>query len=270
LVYQDAVNPTWVANATSTSGDYYYPLTLGNLTAQNFLGFSLPQGQWIITINDNYDDGLGNTSSASVSQSVFMALTPPAGSITLPVSGSSITEGHTVIAGEYSGYFVASANVTVYNETGSTVLTDPVYAPGPGEHAWAVSWPAVTPGSYTIDLILSAVWHQTFTITSTVNITAGVPVTYFNQTGGNLIPGLSNGGSAALLITLGAIIGMIVMALVGRGMWGGSKPAPAQPWSSQPSQPSGGSSGDMSGGTTGGSGGMSGSGGNMGGNPPSS
>ncbi|HLY76751.1 MAG TPA: hypothetical protein VKT21_02555 [Thermoplasmata archaeon] len=266
MVYQDHVNPAWVANATSTSGSYYYPLTLGNLTAQSFLGFTLPQGQWIISIWDNYDDGAGNTSNFQTQQSAFIALTPPAGTIYQPVANANITAGNTVIAGNYSGYFVATANVTVYNASGSTVLVDPVYAPGPGQHAWAASWAAITPGAYKIVLTLTAVWHQTFYVNTSVTVVAGVPLTYLNSTGLD-IGGLGSGGSAVVLVLIGAIIGMIVMALVGRSIWGGTKPSPAQPWSAQPpatTDTTSTSGSNMSGGSGTGSGGTTG---NQ--NPPS-
>jgi hypothetical protein len=237
-VYQDHVNPAWVTNLTATSGSYYYPLTLANLTDQNYLGFTLPQGTWIVSIWDNYDDGAGNTSNFEVDHSVAIAMTPPAGVISQPASGANVTAGSTVIAGYYSGYFVVSANVTVYNSTGASVLSIPVYAPGSGQHPFAIKWPALTPGTYSIAVILAVAWNQVYTFSSTVNVVAGIPVTYFNQTN-TLIPGLGNGGSAALLVTLGAIVGMIVMLFVGRGTWGGPKATPAQPWSSQPAQPSG-------------------------------
>jgi hypothetical protein len=249
-VYQDVVNPGWVTHSTATSGSYYYPLTLANLTAQKFLGFSLPQGTWIISIWDNYDDlaGGGNTSNFEVDASAGIIATPPAASVSQPTSGQNVTAGSTVIAGNFSGYFVVSANVTVYNASGATVLTVPIYAPGPQNHPFAVTWPALTPGAYKIVVALGASWEQVYTFSSTVNIVAGVPVTYFNQSTPSLIPGLGNGGSAAVLIAIGAIVGMIVMMLVGRGTWGGPKATPAQPWSSQPAQPSGAT--DSGGGTT--------------------
>jgi hypothetical protein len=261
-VYQDIVNPAWVANATATSGDYYYPLTFGNLTGATYLGFGLPQGQWIISVWDHYDDGIGDTANTEADQSAYMSPVAPFAQIESP-SVTNLSQGSQTIAGNWSGYFVSTANVTVYNSTGGVVLTSPVYAPGTGSHAFAVSWAAVTAGNYRIVLLLTTVYRSNVSAEKDVTVVQGFPVTYFNSTGGSLIPGLGAGGSAALLITVGAIVGMIVMALVGRGMWGGSKPAPAQPWSPQSGGMGGGSEG-----MSGGSGGTSDSG--MGGqNPPS-
>ena len=271
-LFQSAVNPSWETAATATSGNFYFPLALANLTASTYLGFDLPQGQWQISVWDNYNDGIGNSTSLEVDAAAFIAATPPSGSISQPLANSNITAGHAVISGEFSGYFVTSANVTVYSSSGATVLTVPVYAPGTQQHAFAVSWPAVTPGVYQIDLILTAAWHQVFYFNTSVNIVPGVPLTYHNTTANGLIPGLSNGGSAALLVVLGAIIGMIVMAIVGRGMMGGGpKPAPAQAWNPATTTPSSGTTGGTSGGMSGGgTGGSSDSGSGMGGsNPPS-
>ena len=273
-LFQTPINPAWETHATATSGDFYFPLSLANLTGSTYLGFDLPQGQWEFSVWANYNDGIGNSSTFEVDQAAFVAATGPAGAISQPVANSNITVGNTVISGSYSGYFVATANVTVFNANHATVLTAPVYAPGTQNHPFAVAWPAITPGTYSVNLTLTAVWHQAFSFVVTVNVLPGLPVTYHNTTNAQLISGLSNGGSAALLVVLGAIIGMIVMAVVGRGMMGGPKPGPAQPWSSQ-SPPAGGTSGGssgggMSGGSSGGSGGMSDSSGGMGGsNPPS-
>lgn len=267
LMFQTGINPHWVTQLTATSANFYFPLTLTNLTGSTYLGFTLPQGQWQFGIYANYNDGAGNASSFELDKAAYMGITPPLAYIYQPGPSANLTAGHTVIAGNYSGYFVATANVTVINSNGTIVLTAPIYAPGPGVHAWATPWAALTPGAYTVEVLLTAVWHSLYTFSETVNVQAAVPLTYVNDTSPSLIPGLGNGGSAALLITLGAVVGIVVMALLGRGMWGGSKPSAAQPWSAS----SGGSSSDsgsMSGGM-GGSGGMSGSGGMGGQNPPS-
>jgi hypothetical protein len=262
--------------ATATSGEFVFPVQYANLTASTYLGFNLPEGQWQITITTVVTNAAtGAVGTGSTVQAAFIALNPPAGTFTAPTPNLDITAGTVVtVTGSYSGYFVVSANVTITSSTGALVLTASVFGPGVTANPFTVSWHAQTVGEYSIVLDLVAAWHLSTFVSETVNVTAGTPVTYINGTGVN-IGGIGAGGSAAILVTIGVIVGMIVMALVGRNMMGGSKPAPAaQPWS--PTTGGTGGTGGTSGGTGGTSGGSSGgmsdssSGSGMGGqNPPS-
>jgi len=66
------------------------------------------------------------------------------------------------------------------------------------------------------------------------NTGGGGGLTYVNTTNwhnASLLGGLSPGVASALLLVVGLIIGMIVALALGRMMWGGGKPASAQPWS---------------------------------------
>jgi hypothetical protein len=292
------------AGGTGASGTFSYQITAADLTSSAYLGYGLPQGQWQFEVTATEVNAssaplcwpaaspspcAANIASGSGStiQAAFMSIVPPNGQITAPANGSSVASGIITIAGNYSGYFVVSANVTVTNASGGTVLTASVFAPLVTTNPFAVTWHETVAGAYKIVLTLVAAWHLPTFINSTVTVSTSVGITYLNSTGLN-IAGLGPGGSATLLVLIGLIIGMIVMALVGRSLWGGTKPGPAQPWTGQGSKPaddtmggsggmgssgggmSGGSSG--SGGMSGGSGGMSGggtSGGGMGGNPPS-
>jgi hypothetical protein len=268
---------------TATNGTFWQPITAANLTASTYLGYNLPEGQWQFVVSvtqistastptgyaENPIASEIESSTGSTVQAAFMAITGPSGVITAPANGTSISEGITTIAGNYSGYFVVSANVTVYNAAGNTTLTSSVYAPLYTTNPFTVTWHDDVAGVYKIVLTLVSAWHTSTTITNTVTVAAGIGITYLNSSGLN-IAGLGPGGSATLLILIGAIIGMIVMALVGRGLWGGSKPAPAQPWSPTSSggttgtgstTGTGGTTGGTSGGGTSGGGSSGGSGG---------
>lgn len=286
---------------TATSANFYFDLTAANLTGtapssitgpcpfgtfgcgNPYVGEVLPQNQWEVSLWINWDNNTAYNNSNTVTAHIgYMVVTSPYPQISTPTG--NITEGVVTVAGNFSGYFVTGAVLTIFNSTNYAVLTAPVYSPGVTSHAYQVTWHAQVPGAYTIILNLSTPWFLHYTAEVQVTVLPGVPLTYFNSTGLN-IAGLGAGGSGAFLVIIGAIIGMIVMALVARGLWGGTKPQPAQPWS--PAAPAekgstdtttGGTGGGTSGGGTmdsgmggtSGSGGMSGSSGGTGGsNPPS-
>lgn len=218
-----------VASGAPPGGPCGIPIPLITGCKNPYTGITLPQGQWEISLWDYYNDTQGNATTLETDQINYIAFTAPYGQINQPAT--NFTAGSTTIAGNFSGYFVTGANLTIYNSTDKTVYTAGVFSPGSGTHPFSAVWVASTPGTYRIVLTLSTTWLLNYQFNVSITVTPPIPITYFNQTSGALIPGLSNGGSAALLVTLGAIIGMIVMALVGRGLWGGTKPAPAQPWS---------------------------------------
>ena len=287
IIWSTAVPAAWEQKgATAQHAGFYFNVNAANLTSLTYLGYHLPQGQWQIEVQTTVVNltSLGS-GSGSVVQATFISIVPPNGVITTPLANANgfvnITAGSETIAGSYSGYFVVSANITVIGPSKNLVLSASVYAPATTTNPFAVSWLVSVPGQYHVSLTMVAAWHLATYANETVNVTAGVPITYLNKTG-LTISGLGNGGTAALFVTLGAIIGMIVMALIGRSLWGGTKPSPAQPWTPQPSPPSGpsgegggmagGGTGGGSGGMGGGSGGMSGGSGGMGGSggaPPS-
>jgi hypothetical protein len=274
VIYTVAVPYYESAGGTATTGTFTFGVLAANLTASTYLGFNLPEGQWQIvettTVINAASAPLGyggvplagaiESGTGSTVQAAFIAITPPTGSFSAPGNNSAISPGIETIAGNYSGYFIDSANVTVYNASGDTVLTASVYAPLFTTNPFAVPWHVSVPGQYKLVLTMVAAWHLPIVVYEFANVSKVVSITYFNTSGLN-IAGLGPGGSATLLILIGAIIGMIVMALVGRGLWGGSKPKAAEPWSPTTSSTTG--TGGTSGGGTGSSGGMSDSGGGM-------
>jgi hypothetical protein len=299
-VWTTVVPFSFHTDLTATSANFYFDLTAANLTGSTptsitgpcpfgsfgcgnpYVGEILPQNEWEISVWTNWDNGTAyNNSNAVTAHIGFMVVTSPYPQISSPIG--NVTEGVVTVSGNFSGYFVTGAVVTITNSTGFTVLTQPVYAPGVTSHAYQVTWHAQVPGVYTIALNLSTPWFEFYTATETVTVLPGVPLTYVNSTG-LTIAGLGAGGSGALLIIVGAIIGMIVMALVARGLWGSKKPEAAQPWSPAASETkegstdttmggggSGGGTMDTGMGGTGGSGGgMSGGSGGMGGSSPPS
>ncbi len=216
---------------------FYQPITTGDLLA----GFGLtgddqlPRGEYsfLLTSNATNQSATPLVYTASTTQaSTNLAPYAAYGQFLSPVG--TVQAGVLTIAGNYSGSYLTAASVTVLNASKGTVFTSGIFSSAPNrEYAFAVPWTVVTPGNYTLSMALTEQWGGVLYFNSSVTVTPGVIAThtYSNSTWG--IPGLGPGGSGALLVTLGVIIGIIVMALVGRSLWGGAKPAPAQPWTGE-------------------------------------
>ncbi|MCI4368192.1 MAG: hypothetical protein L3K09_01320 [Thermoplasmata archaeon] len=250
-----AWNPQVIENASETfnaSGAYAVDVNAAWLQPTDFLHGQYPEGQWQMTawmtVTDSANSAIsGRTGAGSVQ--VYPTINPVTASILGPSGNAVLSTGNITISTQYSGSYIASANVSVYS--GSTLAyVQGIITPGPGTHGSGVTWFETVPGTYKI--ILTVV-GQTATATAWewVNVTAAAggagstvyinTTTYHNTTvaGGttSLISGLSNGAAAALLLAGGTIVGLVVAMILGMMMWGGTKPQPAQPWSSKSSTP---------------------------------
>jgi C2H2-type zinc finger len=210
--------------------------TLGILGYMGLVGASqLPAGEYTFNLTSlatNQSALLPVFTPSYAGATTNLAPYPAFGQFLQPVGNQSA--GTLTIAGNFSGYYLTSATVTVTNSTNGEVFSSGVLSSAPNrEYAFAVDWTVTTAGAYHLTLELTEQWGATSNFTSEINVTAAVANThtYSNSTWG--IPGFGPGGTAAVLVTLGVIIGIIVMALVGRSLWGGTKPAAAQPWSGE-------------------------------------
>ena len=234
-VYNGSDCPASCASATKCS--FYHVIATGDLLA----GFGLtgrdelPTGQDIFTISSvatNQSATVQNYTVSTIQASSNLAPHQAFGQFSSPLGTWSA--GTLTIAGNYSGTYLTGATVTVFNASKGVVFSDGVFSAAPNrEYAFAVAWTVTLAGTYGLVLTLTEQWGATLNFTVNTTVTAATPSshTYSNSTWG--IDGLGPGGSAAVIITIGIVIGIIVMALVGRGLWGGAPTAAAQPWSGQ-------------------------------------
>jgi hypothetical protein len=238
LAYSAEYNGSSAASCTSAYVCSFYQ----EISTPDLLGFmgltgkdQLPVGGYffnLTSIATNQSALLPATSETFVGVTTNLAAYPAFGDFLSPLG--TVTAGTLTIAGNYSGSYLTAATVTVVNSTGGEVYSSGVLTAAPNrEYTFAVAWTATIAGTYKMELTLTEEWGATSNFTNTVNVTSPVlsSHTYSNSTWG--IPGFGPGGSAAVLVTLGVIIGILVMGLVGRSLWGGAKPAPAQPWSAE-------------------------------------
>ncbi len=237
-------------NLTSTSASFWFDLGTTNLTSTAYRGYTLPQGNYraVLSISAG-NSSVSMAPSCADSPPVptpplapcatavanFALTGAPVGNIYSP--GATVAAGTVTISGNYTGYFITGAAITVVQTpAGNVVVTAGVFTPGSGQRAYSVGWQATTPGTFQVTLNLTAQWGLDYLTTETVTVSAPPPIAYKNSTYSGQISGLGNGGSAALLITVGAVVGIIVMALVGRAIWAAPKPAAAQPWAPKAGQ----------------------------------
>jgi C2H2-type zinc finger len=238
LVFAGAYDGSDASSCTSANScSFYQPIATADLLA----GFGLtgadqlPTGQYIFLLTSTATNSsalLPVYTSTSTQASTNLAPYPAYGQFLSPLG--SWQAGALTVAGNFSGTYLVGATVTVYNASKGEVFSAGVFSPEPNrEYAFAVPWTVATAGTYNLVLTLTEQWGATQNFSANVTITAVPPAThtYSNSTWG--VAGLGPGASAAVLVTLGVIIGIIVMALVGRGLWGGTKPAPAQPWTGE-------------------------------------
>jgi hypothetical protein len=228
------------AAATCTSAyvcSFYQVITTGEILGT--LGLTgadqMPSGGYAFTLTTlavNQSQTSPVITSSAVGTSTNLAPHPAFGDFLSPLG--TVAAGALTIAGNFSGSYLTSATVTVVNSTGGEVFSSGVFSSAPNrEFAFAVPWTVTIAGTYKMTLTLVEQWGAESNFTSSVNVTSTVTSThtYSNSTWG--IPGFGPGGTAAVLVTLGVIIGILVMALVGRSLWGGAKPGPAQPWTGE-------------------------------------
>ncbi len=227
-------------NATYPT-NYTFAVNLDYLVTDNPLTYAnglLPEGEYslFIWLSLNYSTPTTPQFVNISTQSSFqLAAHAPSGKFLSPVGSNattpaSVPTGDVLIVGSYNGSFVNGANITVYSGT-TVVFYQGVYSPGtPNQaQAFAVTWEVAVPGTYNVVLALSAPYGS-YSTNETVKVFSSSSTTYVNKTSYSLIPGFGAGGSAAVLLVVGLIIGMIAALLVARSMFATGKPGPAQPW----------------------------------------
>jgi hypothetical protein len=160
----------------------------------------------------------------------------PSGKFFNPTANATVPQGALTISGEYNGSFLNGANITV-TSSGTVVFFQGVFSPQTqpnDQEGFSVNWPA-TSGTYTVTLALSAPYGHT-SVSETFTVSSQSSIVYINKTGSLSIAGLGPGGSAALLVVIGIIVGELAGFLLGRRS-STAAPGPAQPWSSQAAAP---------------------------------
>ncbi|HZY69996.1 MAG TPA: C2H2-type zinc finger protein [Thermoplasmata archaeon] len=237
LVTNNTVPLTNATTSYSTTVDSAF------LTAANFGGATsasqLPSGQYRINVWLT----VTNTTSAAAAPRVvggghitYLVINPTSGVILSPANGTTISTGNTTISVAFGGDFLSGANVTVTNGAGSIVFSNGVFVSGSGIRGSSTStpWVATTPGAYKIWLTTTTQYGVTFKTAANVTVVAAGQTVYQNSSSyqnATVIPGLSGPIAGTILILVGLIVGMGVAFALGRAMWGGAKPSPAQPWS---------------------------------------
>jgi len=130
----------------------------------------------------------------------------------------------------YSGQYTGKVLVTIYTPSGTGVVFS-YNLRWNGTTPTVVTWVETTPATYPYTLSVSSA-YGTYNTSGSLVVSPATYV-YTNETSwtnSTFIPGLSAGAAGSLLLVVGLIVGMIVAIVVGRRVWGGPKPAPAQPW----------------------------------------
>lgn len=236
--FSEKYNGSSAASCTSAyTCSFYQVITTGEILGTlGLIGADqMPSGGYLFnltTIATNQSQLLPVITSGFIGVTTNLAPYPAFGDFLSPLG--TVAAGSLTIAGNYSGSYLTAATLTVVNSTGGEVFSSGVFTSAPNrEYAFAVPWTATIAGTYKLTLTLTEEWGAQSNFTNSVNVTSTVASThtYSNSTWG--IPGFGPGGTAAVLVTLGVIIGILVMALVGRSLWGGAKPSPAQPWTGE-------------------------------------
>ncbi len=155
--------------------------------------------------------------------------------VSLGVQASSVgttTSVNFSFSARYTGQYVTGISVSVFSptQTNVTIFTATVV------NSSGVALPAsfvVTSGSYPAAVTLITAYGTTLTVNSTIAAFAKTNTVYSNSTqwhNQTFFGGLAPAVAGTLLLVVGLIVGLIVAMVLGRMVWGSTKPAPAQPW----------------------------------------
>jgi hypothetical protein len=234
------------ASVTAGQTSYSMSITSGNLTASGYNGGILPQYPYQVIIWVNYT----GTFFASETTTNLIPYYPsgfflsPAPSVN---GGGWLSPGNQTIVVKYTGYYVSGASVVISPSSNPTqvVFSQGVFFPfpsGTNQTIAAVNQWVATPGVYTATLTITAAsttaLHHSYNTTTNFTVASTGGVVYVNSSSyqnATIIPGLSGGASAALLLVIGLIIGMIVAWLLARAVYRTPKVEPAQAWEGKPS-----------------------------------
>ncbi|HEY6237819.1 MAG TPA: hypothetical protein VIZ68_01355, partial [Thermoplasmata archaeon] len=218
--------------------------TMGRITCPNapcIYAPVLPNDQYElfgwVTINNGVDN-----ESFSTETTGYLITSSEDASLVSPSPFSALSTGNVTVGINYSGSYVGGASITIYqgsDTTGKVVYTQGLFAPGAGEHIVIATtvWYVSSPGAYWTVINITAPYGTSFFTAPLTVYPAGTNV-YRNSssfTNSSLVPGVSPAVGGTILLVVGLIVGMIVALALGRAMWGGMKPAPAQPWQAKAS-----------------------------------
>ena len=246
-----------IANNTITfnaSNAYSFAVDSSWFLSGTYANGALPLGQYQVVVWSSLANVTNPAQEArSIAAATYVYVVLDSNSVSWlspsPVQPSGL--GNITFALQYVTDYLSAANLNVYagaTPTGTVVFTAGVFQAAESVHFSNAVWTATQAGEYTALVTIgsaagAAAGATNFTLTFNVSAgAAGGGTVYQNTTVwkntttpvGQLIGGLSTGVSAAILLVVGLIVGMVVAMLLGRMMWGGQKPSPAQPWQAKP------------------------------------
>lgn len=239
--------PVLLYNSTlpySSSGQYSASINSTGLSIIGYNGGVYPVGVYTVQI---YLTAIDSANSSFPSRTVIVDATvnlapdTPVVSVVSPLNTTTglYVDENVSITAYYDVDYASGANVSVINQaTNSSVFVQGVFAPGAGGHATTVVWVPASPGKYAIVVAVDTPYSSPITaMVGGLTIAAASSLTAYHNTttwhNGSYLLGIHNvPAAAAVLVVIGLIIGMIVALALGRMMWAGSGPKPAQPWSS--------------------------------------
>ena len=229
------------ANGTWGSGTpYTTTITTALLTAGGYNGGVLPSDQFLVNVWVTINNGVNNATFGGTREA-FLVSVLPQGSFVAPLSGGALSTGNITIGVNYSGSYINGASVTIYqgtDTTGKIVYSQGVFVPGTGLHVVIANtiWYVPVAGSYYAVLNLSAPYGVTLFHTTLTVVPAGSTIyqNYSSWHNSSLPYGLSGQVYGSALLVIGLLVGAVLALALGRAVWGGTKPAPAQAWQAKP------------------------------------
>jgi hypothetical protein len=250
--------PSIANNSVDFNSSHAYHLSVDSswFLSGTYANGALPLGEYqVIAWNtlSNVTNGAQEARSVAAAAYVYIVVDPNAVTWLSPSPIDPATVGNVTIALQYTADYLSDAELTVYaggSGSGTVVFSSGVFQAAEAFHVSSAVWQATEGGEYTAVVSIATAagaaagqqnFSMTFNVSATPSVTGGGTVfdnttTWVNTTTpvGQLIGGLSTGVAAAILLVVGLVVGMVVAMLLGRMMWAGQKPAPAQPWQAKP------------------------------------
>jgi hypothetical protein len=244
------INNISMASEIAAGNKTNFNITLDSTTVPAANGGQFALTAWA-DVNNSANNSNGQTYGAGAgSMTQYLVVNAPTAVVLSPSPNFEVGPGNQTIVVQYGGDFINGASVNITSAaTGAVVYTESVFAVGGGTQTVAAvaPWTVTASGVYHITVELtrpyfgasSWTWNVTALVPSSsqgfiyVNTTKWVNSTTTSSSSGN-IDGLNPGVLAAILLVAGLIVGMLVAFMMGRMMWGGSKPGAPQAWSAKP------------------------------------
>ena len=218
--------------------NYGQLLNLTLLNLNHFYGgtSSLPAGQYqiILWLTANHSGSIATQINS------YLVFNPVTAQLNGPVANETVPIGNVTLSYSYTGQYIQSANLSVYQmaDLNVPVFNVIAYIPGDGLRGGAATWVAVQGGQYLVSLSLGTPYgHQWVNETITVLETTGT--VYLNQSvAAKPLGNMSPAETATILALVAGILGLLV------GLWiaptfrrmptgPGGKPT-AKPWEEGP------------------------------------